>query len=207
MKSSRSGVLTLLLFVAVQPLLAEGRLDPRESRRFVGREDDVRVDAQLVTPQLRPNGTVQVVFEVHNFRNESIALDPNTTSCDYDAQSGVAMLIVGAEVPDEKRPPRLVVLHSGEKRTFTVAARVSMPPALSLRSQPRMVQLKLNYLGDVKPFTPIMNAAAPPAVDLFSAWVENNVAVVTNSLPFDVAAVNAPSRGDATQSRPSGGAF
>jgi hypothetical protein len=198
----------MLTAVTVSPLLAGARIDPREPRRFVGREDDVRVEAQLVSPLLRPNAAVQVIFEVQNFRKESIALDPTTTSCDYDPESATATLIVGAEVPDDKKPPRLVVIHSGEKKTFTVVARMTMPPALNARVRPRMVQLKLNYLGDVKPFEPMLAASSSrPAGDIFPLWIENNVAVVTNALPFDFASSAAPSSVDASRAHSAIGSF
>lgn len=210
MQSRRSGlVVVVVTFASVTSLIGAMRVDPHEARRFVGREDDVRVDAQLITPNLRPNGTVSVVFEIQNFRNEPIALDPSATSSEYDEQTGTATVIVGAEIPDAKKPNRLVVVNSGEKKSFTTAARLSMPlsAAVAAHRQPQLVQVKVNYLGDVKPFAALIASNGAKAGDaLFPQWVENNVAVVTNSVPFDIAATPA-SVTDAEQRRPAAGSY
>lgn len=191
MKSSGVVALTLLLTAGSDSLQAAPKVDRNESRRFVGREDDVRVDAQLVARNLRPNAPVAIIVEIENDRSQPIAFDPQFTTADYDEQTGTITINVGAEIPDPKKPMRLQVIRAGERKSFQAAARLSVPTATltSFAPRPRLVQVKVNYLGNVEPFLALIESSKPanPDPGLFPTWVDNNVAVVTNAVPFEFA--------------------
>lgn len=192
----------LLSAATIDSLQAAPKVDRSESRRFVGREDDVRVDAQIVARNLRPNGPVSIVLEIENARSQPIAFDPHSTTADYDEQSRTITINVGAEIPDQKKPMKLQVIAAGEKKSFKAAARLSVPAAVlsSVGPRPRLIQVKVNYLGNVEPFSSLITTPSPADAALFPVWVDNNVAVVTNAVPFEFNASSAgPSGMDASR--------
>src|SRR5258705_9850698 len=94
-------------------------VDGRDARRAVAREDDVRVDAQLLQQELHSNGPISVTWQVQNFSPAPIAVADRTKEIDYDPDTGTIVFSVGAEVPDGTTMPHLVVIRPGEKRVFS----------------------------------------------------------------------------------------
>lgn len=188
MKSSLRLSCILLLEAAVTTtLLALDGVDRNEARRFVGSDDAIRIDAQLLNPQLKPNAPIAIVFEIENRRNEPVAIEPTLATCDYDEASQTVTINVGAEVPDLTKPMKLEVVQSGQKKIFRVTTRLTLPPTLHkpYATEARYVQVKVNFLSDIHPFETLLVAEKKADAAIFPAWLEHNEAVVTNSVPFE----------------------
>ena len=116
------------------------------------------------------------------------------------------------EVPDGATMPHLVVIPSGEKKTFrgggTVA--VQMPSARSPFTRiPRFVQIKVTVLRNLEPFGALIEqqnkTAAAPALnnDAFDHWVDSVASVLLNPIPVRWEARPRNGTGvDASQSSP-----
>jgi hypothetical protein len=158
-----------------------------KSLRVLGRDNDVRIEARVLTNVIRQAGTVSIAYDVENFRNEPIvfaALDPTV---DYEASSRTLTLGLGSEIPVEAAFPRLVLIAPGERKTFTAGARISVPVGSTVRSGPRYLQVRFNYLDGAGPFEPLIASGAVAEADeegLFRSWIDHIAAVVTNALPI-----------------------
>ncbi|MDQ3281361.1 MAG: hypothetical protein M3Q69_08110 [Acidobacteriota bacterium] len=181
----------LFLFLAS---CASTAVDMNEPRRIVGTENSVRVDAQVTGDEARPGATIPITYEITNQRETPIAVADLIPETSYDAESHTITVNIGAEVPGNETVPRLIAIRPGEKRTFSVAARLrfAMPPtAAPLRAiPPAAFRLKLNFLGDTTGFESLIEmkeraiADAKLADELFPLWLERNEIVTTNSIPM-----------------------
>lgn len=195
----RSSKAVAPLFTAVLLISAAAaqaaRIDFKDPARALGREDDVRVDAQLVGDTLSSNQPIAVNYQVQNLSTGWIAVADKVASADFDADSRTINLNIGAEVPKDGNLPHMVLIAPGEKKTFTAGA-VAQVAAPNSRSPfaviPRYVQITVNFLRDVKPFKELITrqvaaAQTEPAIRLsdaqFDAWMQANDSVVLNSLP------------------------
>lgn len=185
-------------------------VDMSESFRFLGREDDVRIDAQVLTSQFGPSSNVTLVYEVRNLRSDPIAFIPVEPTIGYESESRTITLGLGAEIPVGPDQPRLVRIESGQSLSFTVGARLAVPLAVSSmrRLQPRYLRVKFHYLEGARDFEPWLEASTPSAADeerLFRKWVDHIAAVVTNALPIRWGSKNASTRlPGASQQAPGG---
>jgi hypothetical protein len=100
---------------------------------------------------------------------------------------------IGSEIPGEEFLPRLISIPSGGKKSFSAAAHVSIlqnPNATPFVPRPNALRLRVNFLGDPKPFAQLIDiperAVRDPklAAALFPKWVEQNETLVTNALPM-----------------------
>jgi hypothetical protein len=90
--------------------------------------------------------------------------------------------------------PRLSVIAPGEKKNFSTMAAVNLPsfnaPVNPFVQYPHAVRIRLDFLGDPKPFEKLVGiperVVNDPqlAAELFPKWVEHNETVVTNALPM-----------------------
>lgn len=187
---------TVLLLIASLTLAAcsTASVDLAEPRRVLGRADDVRLDGQIFNDRFQPGGSIRMVWDVTNERSEPIAIAELEPLVIVDPASSTITVQMGSEVPGNALLPRLVELAPGEKRSFSVAARV--PPENELggttsRALPREVRLQLVYLTDVEPFRELIGiperAIRNPdrADELFDEWVAATRTVTSNSLPID----------------------
>ena len=94
-------------------------VDFNDPRRALGREGDVRIDAQLAQDTLSPNAPVTVTFQIENLSRSAIAVADKIVDTDFDAEARTVTVSIGAEVPPGKNMPHLVIVNSGEKRTIT----------------------------------------------------------------------------------------
>ncbi len=174
---------------------ASSAVDMEEPRRIVGTESSVRVDAQVIGDSAQPGGLIPVTYEITNQRPTAIAVADIIAETMWDAETNTITVNVGSEVPGNELLPRLIEIGPGEKKTFTIAARLRNlvpmrtsdpihPPA------PAEFRLKVNFLGDTAPFRQLIGigerAIADPklADELFPLWLERNEVVYTNSIPM-----------------------
>lgn len=164
-----------------------------EPRRLVGTESSVRIDAQVIGDEIRPGSKLPLTYEITNLRSTPIAvaeLVPHTT---FDIEANTFTVNIGSEVPGNELLPRLVEIAPGEKQTFRITANIQpiMPPHdLSKPRPPAEFRIKVNFLGDTKPFRALIGiqeravADSKLADELFNVWLEANEIVTTNSVPM-----------------------
>jgi hypothetical protein len=104
------------------------------------------------------------------------------------------MVTLGSEVPGASMLPRLISIAPGEKKSFSGTIRVQVLPIAPGdprgRSPRQALQMKLNFLGDVKPFAELVGIEQRAVHDplladkLFPVWLERNEVVLTGSVPM-----------------------
>jgi hypothetical protein len=184
----RSSLALLLLLAGC----AATKVDMDEPRRIVGTESSVRVDAQVIGDEARPGVQIPITYEVTNQRSTPIAIAELVPYTSYDAETHTFTVNVGSEVPGNELLPRLVEIAPGEKKTFTIAARIHfvMPGTAVGPPPPAELRLKLNFLGDTEPFRQLIGIKERGVADraladqLFPLWLERNEIVTTNSIPM-----------------------
>lgn len=188
---------------AVFPLLAalafascaSSPVDLQESRRALGTESDVRVDAEVWGDKLSQSTTVPFKYDVTNQRPTSIAIAELIPAASYDPETQAVTIDVGTDVPGEEFLPRLIVIGPGEKRSFSGVAHVNIMLPVNratspMTSYPKALQIKVNFLNDPQPFEMLVGiserAVHDPklAAELFPKWLERNEVVLTNTLPM-----------------------
>lgn len=189
-----------LLFAACSTL----PVDMDEPRRVVGTESAVRIDAEIRAEEIRPGTPVPITYEITNQRGESIAVADIVPVTTYDAETQTITINIGSEVPGQQLLPRLIAIAPGEKKAFTGSARMSFALQTNTgdprKRMPASLRLKVNFLGDTKPFADLINlpekekaiADAKRADELFSVWLERNEAVYTNAIPMRWVAMATP---------------
>ncbi|HEU5162450.1 MAG TPA: hypothetical protein VFV54_04830 [Thermoanaerobaculia bacterium] len=158
-----------------------------KSLRVLGRDNDVRIEARVLTNEFRQSSLVAISYDIENLRGEPIVFAALEPTVDYEPSSRTLTLSLGTEIPLQQAFPRLVRIAAGERRTFTSGARISVPSGSAMRSGPRYLQVRFNYLDGVGPFEPLIaNGSLAPADEegLFRSWVDHIAAVVTNALPI-----------------------
>ena len=167
-------------------------IDMNDPRRVVGRESDVRVDAQLLQDTVSPGSVVAVTYQIQNFTAAPIAIADRVTTASYDADTATITLAIGAEVPQDGRMPHVATIGPGEKKVFRTGATPALNAAAlrsSLATRPRYVQVKVTVLRDVAPFSPLIDSqqqarTAPMLPDaLFDKWFEANDTILLNTVP------------------------
>ncbi|HKB80124.1 MAG TPA: hypothetical protein VKH35_10440 [Thermoanaerobaculia bacterium] len=164
----------------------------KESRRVVGTENNVRVDAEIFGDQLAPSVTVPVNYDITNGRDTTILIADLLPESSYDPDTQIVTITIGSEVPGQEFLPRLIPIRPGEKKSFSTAARVLIAnrPASPWSPRPSALRLRVNFLGNPAPFEQLVSiperAVRDPelAAKLFPKWVEGNETVVTNTLPM-----------------------
>ncbi|PYQ35554.1 MAG: hypothetical protein DMF57_02735 [Acidobacteria bacterium] len=186
----RSSVLLLILIAA--GCTSSKPVDMKEPRRVVGTENDVRVDAEVYGDKLAPNVTLPLKYDITNHRPLTILIADLLPESSYDPETHTVTVTIGAEIPGEHFLPRLIPIQPGEKKSFSTAVRVVIVtnPSSPWMPRPNALRLKINFLGDPKPFEQLVaipeRALHDPqlAEKLFPKWVEGNETVITNTLPM-----------------------
>src|SRR5438552_17418410 len=147
----------LFLTIAVFQVAAAyaAHVDMKDPRRALGREDDIRVDAQLVDDTVSTGSPVGVTYQIAHLSPQPVAVADKVCAVSYDADTRTITLSIGSEVPKDGTMPHLVTIGSKEKKTFTIGAilHVATPTVRSPFTRvPRFVQVKVNFLRDVEPF-------------------------------------------------------
>lgn len=195
--------MTVLVFTGSLALLlssgcASGGGAVDESARLIGRESDVRVDAMVRNLNIGFGSNVSIRYDVENLRTEPIAVADIVPEVVFDTDTGLITVMLGSEVPGNEFLPRLVMIRSGEKQSFS--AGVNLNVGSTVRISPSAIRIRLSYLKDVEPFESLIGitqkAVHDPelADEMFLPWVESVRFVDTNSVPLQW---TGRSRGDA----------
>lgn len=184
-------------FLFALMLLAAGcsssaSVDLEEPRRLLGRENDVRLDAQVFAERISQGSSVRIVWEVTNERPEPIAIADIVSIVTFEPEAATLTVHIGSEIPGNELLPRLVELAPGESYGQSIGARI--PPVPEARGAfpiiPRQLRVKLSYLEKTEPFRELIGiqekAVRDPqrADQLFEEWVEATATVTTNGLPI-----------------------
>ena len=194
--------LLVLSSLASFNLFASPKIDMDDPHRALGREDDVRVDAQLLTDTVTTGRAIGVVYQIQNLTKNAIAVAEKKCTGSYDAETRTITLAIGSEVPVDGTMPRMAIVAPGETKTFTAGASVRVATAAvrsPLLSTPRYVQIKVSVLRDTAPFADLIAASEKAATPIalsdaqFEHWLEANDTIFLNPLPvqFD----SRPTRG------------
>lgn len=174
--------------------LAAASIDMNEAHRAVGRQDDVRVDAQLVTDVISPGTPIGVTYQIHNLTDSSVAVAEKVCAASFDVDSQTITLSVGSEIPLDGEMPPMAVIGPGEKKTFTAGATVGRIGGAVRSARPiaRYLQIKVSVLRDLVPFRALLERQkqqrqpAPMPLDdaQFEKWLEGNDTILLNTLPI-----------------------
>jgi hypothetical protein len=191
-KSSGRIAVAVAVFLLVCSTARAAGVDFKDPRRALGREDDIRVDAQMLQETLTPGSPISITYQVENLTAAPIAIADKIADATFDADSQTITVSIGAEIPVGTAMPHLITIAAGQKRAFRIGAlaQVLIPNVRSpLARLPRFVQITVNVLRDLKPFAKLIaqqaeSAAAPPLPnELFDAWVASVSSVELNVLP------------------------
>lgn len=191
MKSSK-GFFTVVTVVVLEAAAAQAaHVDMNDPRRALGREDDVRVDAQMTQDSVGVGSPISVTYQIHNLTSAPIAVADKVTDVSYDEETATITMSIGSEVPAGGAMPHLVTVAPGEKKTLAASASFNVPVVMraGFRGAPRYVVVKVNVLRNVEPFTPLIAQQGKTVAPLrlsdaqFDAWMEANDAIFLNAIP------------------------
>jgi hypothetical protein len=185
----------LLTTLVLSPAFA-GSIDMDDPRRTVGREDNVRVDAQLVKDTVSPGAVIGVAWQIENLSNAPVAVAEKVADATYDDDTKTITIALGAEVPVDGKMPQLAFVKPGEKKTFRSGATPQLSPAATRSSHaaPRYVQVKVSILRDIAPFASMRAEQLLPD-DLFDKWFEANDSIFLNAVPVHFSRSSGSSNG------------
>lgn len=178
------------LFIAA--CASTAKVDMEEPKRVLGRENDVRLDAQIYGDALSNSAQITIVYEVENLRQKPILIADLIPESSFDSETRMITIGLGSEVPGNELVPRLIRINAGEKKSFTTAARVRLitPATGPTGGQPRFLRLRLNFLNNDEPFAELIGiperavASRELASKLFPSWLESNEVLYTNEIPI-----------------------
>jgi hypothetical protein len=192
MKSSKTFFAAVAVSLLGATVAAAAHVDFSDPRRALGREGDVRVDAELTQDVLAPNSPIAVTYQIQNLSKGVIAVADKIVDTDFDLESLTVTLSVGSEIPPGTQMPHLITISPGEKRVLTAAALLHVAiPTIHTRwtAVPRFVQVKVTLLRDVMPFASLIeqqkSGAATVALpnNMFDRWVEASDSILLNPIP------------------------
>jgi hypothetical protein len=163
-----------------------------EERSIVGTENGVRLEAHVFGDELQQATNVTVNYDIINDRSTAVAIADLIPMSTYDPELQTVTLEIGSEVPGEQFLPRLLIIQPGARKSFTAAAHVGVihPSDAHFKRVPNALRVKVNFLGDTKPFAKLIGISERTVHDpqlaneLFPQWVERNEIVMTNTLPM-----------------------
>ena len=215
MRSSKlvSTAVATLFFAAAAHAAHVDMTDPR---RALGREDDVRVDAQLIQDTVSSGSPVGITYQIQNLTQQPIAIADKSCDISYDIDSRTITLSVGSEVPKDGAMPHLTLIPAGAKKTLTTGAilHVTTPTVRSpFVSIPQFVEIHVNVLREVTPFQSLIEDQARTTTPIiltdqqFDQWLQSNDTIFLNAIPVHYAAGPKSSVTDASQGSHRGGTF
>lgn len=192
MQSSKTFIAAVAATAVVAVSAAAARVDFKDPKRALGREGDVRVDAELTQDTISQTSPINVTYQIENLSQAAVAVADKVFDAQFDAEARTIRLSIGAEVPPGPNMPHLVVIRPGEKRTLSGGALVHVAtPTLRTpwTAVPRYVQIQVTLLRDLTPFASLIEqqnkggGAVPLPNDIFDRWVESSESVLLNTIP------------------------
>jgi hypothetical protein len=181
-----------ILFTATLSLTSAAMaasIDMDDPRRALGRQDDVRVDAQILSETVSPGAPIAVTCQIQNLTSYPVAVAEKVAAATYDSETRTITLSLGSEVPEDGNLPRLVTIEPGEKIVFRAAATPALGAAGARRgvAEPRYVQVKVSILRNLAPFRDLIanQSRGPQALsdELFDSWFESKDTIFLNTVP------------------------
>lgn len=212
MRSSSRTLLGVAVAAIVAAAAEAARIDMEDPRRAVGRENNIRVDAQMLQEALSPGASISITYRVQNLSDRPVAIAEKVSSLSYDPDTQTITLSVGAEVPGEGPMPQMLVINPGEMKTRSTGGivHIAVPSVRSpLAATPRYFQIRVNVIRDVAPFSDLIRAqGSGRAVVLtdgqFEAWLDVNESIFLNVLPIRWSARNRAAVASAEERLPTG---
>jgi len=186
----KSSLMVVAVMLTVASALA-AHVDMKDPRRALGRDDDVRIDAQLLQDTLQPNGPIAVTYQVENLSNAPIAIADRVSDVDFNPDDSTITLTIGSEALSTKTLPHLAVIAPGEKKTFKAGGTVHgvLNAHGPFAVVPHTVAIRVNVLRDISVFRQAIaaqqqpNAAVAVTNDMFDHWMDANDSIELNDLP------------------------
>ena len=167
-------------------------VDMNDPRRALGREDNIRVDAELLQDSISASSPLSVTYQIENLTQQTIGVADKVSDVSYDPDTSTITLSIGAEVPTGTNMPHVTTIGPGKKRVFSAGGlvHIAVPRQRTpWTAVPRYVQIKVNVLRDVTAFAAQLDqqakspAPVPLPNDLFDKWVGASDSVFLNSIP------------------------
>lgn len=187
-----------LVITLVASATHAARVDMNDPRRAVGTDDGVRVDAQLASEFVSAQSLLGVTYQIQNLSPNTIAIADRACEASFDTDSSIVTLSVGAEVPGRGEMPRLVLIHSGERKTFSAGAVVRWSFRAQRIARPALVQIKVNVLRDATPFVAFAEHQKL-SDEAFDQWLRLNQSIELNAIPIRYRAVEDTRAADASR--------
>ena len=201
----------LIAAIVLLPSAFADSIDMDDPRRTVGREDNVRVDAQLIQDTVSPGSPIGITYQIENASSAPVALADKVTDASYDPDSRTITVSIGSEVPSDGKMPRVVTVAPGEKKVFRTGVTPSLGAAASRSSlaPPRYVQIKVSILRNLAPFAQLIARQSGTAQvlpdDLYDRWFESNDTIFLNAVPVRFAVRRNPGGFAGADQRGTGG--
>ena len=190
--NSKKASLALAASILLPMAAGAADIDMDDPRRAVGREDDVRIHAQLLRDTVSPGTPIGVTYQIENLTSSTVAIADKVADASYDEDSRTITVGIGSEVPVDGAMPHMVTIAPGEKKTMRAAA-IPMFSAATMRGPytiaPRFVQVKVTILRNLAPFAdlirnqPETRTGQQLSDELFDRWLEGSDTIFLNVLP------------------------
>src|SRR5437660_3647487 len=133
MKSSGRIAVAVAVFLLVSSTARAAGVDFKDPRRALGREDDIRVDAEMIQETLSAGSPISVTYQIANLTSAPIAIADKIADATFDADSQTITISIGAEIPEGTAMPHLTVIPAGQTRAFRIgaSAQILIPNAKS----------------------------------------------------------------------------
>jgi hypothetical protein len=183
-----SALLTAIALLSTSAAFAGG-IDMDDPRRTVGREDNVRIDAQLIQDTVTPGSAIGVTYRIENASATPVAVADRVSDATYDSDSQTITVSIGSEVPKDGKMPHVVTVAPGETKLFRTGVTPSLGAAATRATlaPPRYVQIKVSILRNLAPFAHLIARQSRTAQELpdelFDRWFESNDTIFLNAVP------------------------
>ena len=118
--SSRIAVATAVFLLAGSTARAAG-VDFKDPRRALGRQDDIKVDAQMLQETISSGSPISVTYQIENLTPAPIAIADKVADASFDPDSLTITVSIGAEIPQGTTMPHLITIAPGQTRRQALA--------------------------------------------------------------------------------------